>query len=259
MILQGANILREHKKKNLHFDGELKRITLPDRRVYQVGKKYYPSVTTILQYMPKGKFFEQWLKETGVVADVILRKAGEEGSQVHEAAEELIQGREVTWLNEYGNAKYSEKVWGMVCRFAECWKALDAEAIAIEEFLVSHKYEYAGTADLVVRIKDEIWLLDIKTSNYLHRSYSLQLSAYAKAWEEQFGQKIDRTGIIWLKSKKRGPSKVEGVYQGEKWELKPIDEIDFNFELFEAIHKFYKLDNPTEKLSLTTLPISLKL
>ena len=56
--------------------------------------------------------------------------------------------------------------------------------------------------DLIVEMDGERWLLDVKTSNNLHRSYNLQLAAYAKAWEEMFGQKIDRTGILWLKSSK---------------------------------------------------------
>lgn len=260
MIYKGADLLKEHKKKNVKFDGKLKQITFPNRRVYQVGEdKYYPSVTTVLQYMPKNRYFEQWLKDVGQNADIILKRAGEEGTQVHEAAEALIKGEEVSWIDDYGKVHYSDKVWQMICNFAEFWKVSKAEPIATEEFLVSHEFEYAGTGDIVAKIDGEVWLLDIKTSNALHKSYELQLAAYAKAWEEQFGQKIDRTGIIWLKSSKRTSKTEKGIYQGKGWELKVVDDIEKNFELFQMIYKLYKLENPKEKAIYKTLPLSLKL
>ena len=58
MIKQGMNILKENAKKRLDFNPELKQINFLDRRVYKRSEGvYYPSVTTILQYMPKNKFF----------------------------------------------------------------------------------------------------------------------------------------------------------------------------------------------------------
>ena len=53
MIKQGMNILKENAKKRLDFNPELKQINFLDRRVYKRSEGvYYPSVTTILQYMP---------------------------------------------------------------------------------------------------------------------------------------------------------------------------------------------------------------
>lgn len=248
MIYKGANVLNEHKRKNLMFDGELEQITFLDKRVYKVADDlYYPSVTTVLQYMPKNKFFDNWLKDVGHNADLIMRKAATEGTQVHEAVEDLIAGKEITWMDDYGNAKYNLQVWQMILKAAEFFKKHKPTVIAAEEFTFSHKGKYAGTADLIVEMDGEVWLLDVKTSNNLHRSYNLQLAAYAKAWEEMFGQKIDRTGILWLKSSKRSESKKDGVYQGKGWEIKIVDEIEENYELFQTIYKLYELDNPTTK------------
>ena len=64
----------------------------------------------------------------------------------------------------------------------------------------------------------EKWLLDIKTSNSLHASQDLQLAAYAQAWNETFEEKIEKTGIIWLKSSKRGEGKGDKM-QGKGWEI----------------------------------------
>ena len=260
MIKQGMNILKQNEKKRLDFQPELKQINFLDRRVYKRSEGvYYPSVTTILQYMPKNKFFESWLKDVGHSADLIMRRAGKEGTQVHEAAEALVLGQEVSWMDDYGNAKYSQLVWEMILKFYDFWNTHKPELISAEDFVYSDEYKYAGTADLVVKMDGETWLLDIKTSNNLHKSYDLQLASYAKALEESKGIKIDRTGIIWLKAHSRGPSKKEGVYQGKGWKIKVVDEIDYNFDLFKTIYKLYNLENPTVEPIYNSYPTTLKL
>tara|TARA_R110000782_G_scaffold32628_2_gene79501 strand:+ start:2188 stop:2970 length:783 start_codon:yes stop_codon:yes gene_type:complete len=260
MIRQGTNILKENSKNRLDFKPDLKQINFLDRRVYKRDKGvYYPSVTTILQYMPKNKFFDNWLKDVGHSADIIMRKAGKEGTQVHEASEALVLGKEVNWVDDYGNAKYSQLVWEMIMKFHDFWTTTKPELISTEDFVYSDKFKYAGTADLVVKMDGETWLLDIKTSNNLHRSYNLQLAAYAKAIEEVKGIKIDRTGIIWLKSSTRSSSKKKGVYQGKGWQIKVIDEIDYNFDLFKTIYKLYLLENPNTEPIYKSYPTTLKL
>jgi len=138
MIKQGMNILKQNEKKRLDFQPELKQINFLDRRVYKRSEGvYYPSVTTILQYMPKNKFFESWLKDVGHSADLIMRRAGKEGTQVHEAAEALVLGQEVSWMDDYGNAKYSQIVWEMILKFHDFWKTHKPELISAEDFVYS--------------------------------------------------------------------------------------------------------------------------
>jgi hypothetical protein len=162
MIKQGMNILEQNDKKRLDFNPDLKQINFLDRRVYKRGEGvYYPSVTTILQYMPKNKFFETWMKDVGHNADLIMRKAGKQGTQVHEACEKLVLGEEVSWMDNYGNAKYSQIVWEMILKFADFWRTHKPELISAEDFVWSDKHKYAGTADLVVKMDGEVWLLDI--------------------------------------------------------------------------------------------------
>ena len=260
MIRQGTNILKEHSKKRLDFNPELKQINFLDRRVYQRSEGvFYPSVTTILQYMPKNKFFETWMKDVGHNADLIMKRAGKEGTQVHEAAEQLVQGEEVSWMDDYGKAKYSQIVWEMILKFHEFWNTYKPELISCEDFVWSDKYKYAGTADLVVKINNKTWLLDIKTSNSIHKSFDLQLASYAKAIEESRKIKIDRTGIIWLKAHTRGPSKQKKVMQGKGWKVLQIDDIDKNFELFQNIYNLYKLDHPTTEPIYYKYPTTLKI
>lgn len=260
MIKQGMNILEQNEKKRLDFNPELKQINFLDRRVYKRSEGvYYPSVTTILQYMPKNKFFESWLKDVGHSADLIMRRAGKEGTQVHEAAEKLVEGEEISWMDDYGNAKYSQIVWEMILKFADFWRTHKPELISAEDFVWSDEHKYAGTADLVVKMHGQVWLLDIKTSNSVHKSFDLQLSAYAKGLEEAKGIKIERTGIIWLKAHSRGPSKQKNVIQGKGWKVLQIDEIEENFELFKMIYKLYSLENPNTEPIYNSYPTTLKL
>jgi len=254
------NILEQNEKNRLDFNPDLKQINFLDRRVYKRGEGvYYPSVTTILQYMPKNKFFESWLKDVGHNADLIMRKAGKEGTQVHEACEKLAKGEEVTWMDNYGNAKYSQLVWEMILKFYEFWKSYKPELISTEDFVWSDEHKYAGTADLVVKLDGQVWLIDLKTSNSLHKSYDLQLASYAKALKECKGITIERTGILWLKAHCRSASKKKGVYQGNGWQIKVVDEIDHNFELFQMIYKLYSLENPTTEPIYNSYPTTLKL
>tara|TARA_R100000697_G_scaffold121895_2_gene150075 strand:+ start:1 stop:783 length:783 start_codon:yes stop_codon:yes gene_type:complete len=260
MIKQGMNILDQNKKKRLDFNPELKQINFLDRRVYKRSEGvYYPSVTTILQYMPKNKFFESWLKDVGHNADLIMKRAGKQGTQVHEACEKLILGEEVSWMDEYGNARYSQIVWEMILKFYEFWNTYKPELISSEEFVWSDKHKYAGTADIVCKLNNETWLLDIKTSNSIHKSYDLQLASYATALEESRGIKIDRTGIVWLKAHSRGPAKNGKTMQGKGWKLLEIDEIKKNFKLFEMIYKLYSLENPTVEPIYNSYPTTLKI
>ena len=260
MIKQGTDILKENAKNRLDFQPKLKQINFLDRRVYKRDEGvFYPSVTTILSHLPKGKFFEQWLKDVGHNADIVARKAAKEGTQVHEAAEQLVLGNEVAWMDDYGRAKYSQLVWEMILKFADFWSTHKPELISAEDFVYSDQYKYAGTADLLVKMDGETWLLDIKTSNQLTRSYNLQLAAYAKAIEEVKGIKVDRTGIIWLKAHSRKPSTKKGVYQGKGWQVKVIDEIDYNFDLFMNVYKFYQLEHPTTEPIYQSYPTTIKL
>lgn len=260
MIQKGSNVLSEHKRHNLKFEPTLKQINFLDRRVYERSEGvYYPSVTTVLSYMPKNKFFENWLKDVGHNSDIIMRRAGDEGTQTHNAIEELLEGKEVQWMDDYGNAKYNETVWGMICKFKEFYDIAKPQTLLVEEFTYSDTHKYAGTADYVCKIGDENWLIDFKTSNSLHKSYELQLAAYAKSIEEVKGIKIDRTAILWLKSSTRGEDKSGKKIQGKGWELKVVDQIEENFELFKLIYKLYELENPATKPAYKTYPTSIKL
>ena len=246
------------KELGLTYDEKIKQINFADERVYEIREGvYYPSATRILQYFPKGKFFEQWLKEVGTNADLILERAAQEGTATHDLIEAGIKTGKLVWLSGEGKAKCTPKVWEMVVRFHDFWKTYSPEAILVEDMVYSDEGHFAGTVDLVIKLDNEVWLLDIKTSNGLYRSYDLQVAAYAKALKECSGLSIDRAGIIWLKSKKRGPSRASGVYQGKGWEIREVKDIDDAYECFRHINAIYQYDNPKCEPAFKSFPTEL--
>lgn len=259
MIEKNVHVYKKSVTRILDIDPTSKRVSILDNRFYSRNQDYYPSVTSILQFMPKGKFFETWLKDVGHNADIIAKKAADEGTQVHDAIEKYLKGEKIQWLNEEGYSNYSMDVWKLILKFHDFWTTYKPTLIESEIHLFSDQYKYAGTCDLVVEIDNVRWLLDIKTSNSIHTSMDLQLAAYAQAWNETFEEKIEKTGIIWLKSSKRGEGKGDKI-QGKGWEIyEPTRTFEENLRLFNSIHELFKLEYPNPKPSSEQFPIEIQL
>ena len=227
----------------LEISDDHKQITLPDSRYYRRNGEYYPSITYVLQYYPKGKYFEDWLKQVGFSADHIVKRASEEGTQVHEMIENYLNGKELNFLDEHDNPRYNPDVWQMFIKFVDWWEEYKPTLIEAEVHLFSDKYKVAGTCDLVCELNGELWIIDFKTSNHLQTTYDLQTAVYAQCFEECFGKKVDRTGILWLKSSKRGPAK--GKIQGKGWEMYESSRSrEENLDIFQTVKRLFDIENP---------------
>jgi ATP-dependent exoDNAse (exonuclease V) beta subunit len=234
----------------LEISDDAQQITLPDSRYYRRNGKYYPSVTYVLGYYPKGKHFENWLKQVGFASDYIVKKAAEEGTQVHELCEAYLNGEELKFLDDKGRPQYNPDVWQMFLRFVEFWEEFKPTLIETEVHLFSDVLKIAGTCDLIVEINGEIWLLDLKTSNQLQLTYELQTAVYGQCYEECFGKKIDRYGILWVKSSKRKASK--GKMQGKGWEIvESTRTFEENIDIFKTVKRLFDLENPTHSPTFT--------
>jgi hypothetical protein len=250
-------IIKKQYQRILQISEDSKQITLPDSRYYLRNGEYYPSITYILQYYPKGKHFEDWLKQVGNNADYIVRKAADEGTQVHNLCESYLNNEELNFLSPSGDPKYDVNVWQMFLRFVEFWETFNPTLIETEILLFSDEWKVAGTCDLIVEINDELWVLDIKTSNHLHTAYDFQTAVYGKCYEECFNKKIDHRGILWLKSSKRGFKKDK--MQGKGWEVvesSRTHEEDLN--LFKTVKTIFDLENPNHSPSFTEFRTSIK-
>ena len=241
--------LKKHYGRILEISDDHKQITLPDGRYYQRNGEYYPSVTYVLSHYPKGKFFEDWLKKVGYASEYIVKKASEEGTQVHEMIEAYLNGEELKFL-EYGVPMYPTLVWQMFLRFVDFWEEYNPKLIETEVHLFSDELKVAGTCDMVCEIDGELWIIDFKTSNHLQTTYDLQTAVYGKCYEECFGKKADRYGVLWLKSNKRKAAK--GKIQGKGWEMYESKRSqEDNLSIYKAVRTLFDIENPKHKPAFT--------
>lgn len=259
-INEGENLVEKKEGSGQNYNHKLKRIDFCDRRVYQRSEDvYYPSVTTILTAFPVDIFFLEWLSDVGKNGDIIKKRAAKEGTMVHNAIEALCKGETVSWIDNYGNAKYPLNVWQMILRFKDFYETYHPEILENEQFIYSDKYQFAGTLDCLCRLNGETWLIDFKTSNAVHPSYMLQLAAYQQGLRETKGIEIDRAGILWLKSSTRKHSDKEGIYQGEGWQLKEAVDLDEAWKAFLHTQALYHYLNTDIKPLNKTYPTEIEL
>ena len=241
----------------LEISEDHKQITLPDSRYYRRNTNYYPSVTYVLSMYPKGKFFEDWLKKVGYASEYIVKKAAEEGTQVHEMIEEYLEGKEMNFLNPTGYPQYNPDVWQMFLRFVEFWETYKPKLIEAEVHLFSDELKVAGTCDLIVEIDGKLWLIDFKTSNHIQPTYELQTAVYGQCYKECYGKDVDNYGILWLKSSKRKLN-VEKM-TGKGWEMVlPTRTQEENLDIFRTVRRLFDLEHPNDAPVFTEFKTTVK-
>lgn len=241
----------------LEISDDHQQVTLPDARYYRRNGQYYPSVTHVLSYYPKGKQFEEWLKNMGRSADYIVRRAAEDGTKVHEMVEKYLNGEELRFLDKNSHPKYDVDIWQMFLRFVEFWETYNPKLIETEVHLFSDELKVAGTCDLICEIDGKLWLLDVKTSNMMHNTYELQTCVYGQCYKECYGKEIDNYGILWLKSSKRRLN-VEKM-SGKGWEVvTPSRSQDENLEIFRMVKRLFDIENPQDAPTFTELKTVIK-
>ncbi|HKF48298.1 MAG TPA: hypothetical protein VKB38_13130 [Terracidiphilus sp.] len=162
-------------------------ITTSDERWYQIDDKFYPSVTWICGYYPKGIGYMKWLSEHGWdEAEAVKQAAGEKGTKVHKAISDILMGRTVKIGDKYSaDGREPEELTAIeyeaIMSFVNWLNETQPEVMAIDYALVNEEEGYAGTIDMKLKIEGEVWIVDIKTSKDVYPSHELQLSAYKKA------------------------------------------------------------------------------
>jgi hypothetical protein len=245
-------------KRILEISEDFKMITMPDSRYYRRNGEYYPSVTYVLSYYPKGVHFENWLKKVGYASEHIIKKAAEEGTQVHEMIEQYLNGNELSFLNKHGYPQYNPDIWVMFLRFVEFWETYTPKLIETEIHLFSDELKVAGTCDLVCEIEDELWIIDFKTSNQMHTIYDLQTAVYSQCYKECYNKEVKHSAVLWLKSSKRKLNKKKMT--GKGWEIiKSERSFEENLNIFKIVHKLFDLENPNSTPLFESFPTTAKL
>ena len=228
-------------------------ITTTDERFYSIEAKdkvtglpyfeYIPSVTWITGYVYKGVEFYKWLASKGWdEAEAVKAEAGDRGSKVHKAIENLVDGASVKMEDKYYNKsketdeELTPEEYGAIVSFTRWVEEVKPKFLSSEITVISEKHNFAGTVDCVAEIDGQVWIIDWKTSANIYPSMEAQLSAYKVALKEM-GKKVDNAKLAVL----------QVGYKRNKRGYK-FTEIDDKFtSLFLPAQKFWENDN--KKLS----------
>ena len=231
---------------------DIVQITTVDERWYVKEDMFVPSVTWICNYYPKGTAFYKWLANHGWdESEALKNEAADKGSKVHYAIEDLIAGNEVKMDSKYYNQtkdtdeELSVQEYECIMAFADWYEATQPEILKNE--VTGFKDEhFAGTVDLICKIKGELWVIDFKTGQYLWPSHELQLSAYKQLPVEGIDLSGAKLGILQVgyKLNKRG------------WKL---TEMKAKFDLFKAAYQIWQNETAGQKPLQKDYPMSLKL
>lgn len=150
-------------------------------RVVNGNVWWYPSVTKIIKATsPTPPGLMQWYAKHGFEeANKLRDDAAERGTEMHVLFERYMSGQFVDMgsLSEF-HAK-------ALMSFDQWYRDYEVEPLAVEVLLHSDTYGYAGTADLVCRIKGgNVVLVDFKSGSSVHDDYAVQLEMYRIAWNE---------------------------------------------------------------------------
>lgn len=221
----------------------LNRIDVLDERFYtEDSVTFYPSVTTVLGVYPKGYGYEQWLKNTKD-PEALAEEARDQGSNIHNAIEQWLNGQPLEWIRDDGKANYTLGEWQQITRFMEFYNEYidPADQVAVETPLFSTFLKLGGTADLVCKINGETWLIDFKTGNGLYKTNEIQLAVYKTMWDEKNRPEIDRYGILWLNSGHR----TKKQFQGLGWQLKELSQNYLHdMKLYGHLRAIWDEENP---------------
>lgn len=233
--------------------------------------KAVPSVTWIAQSYPKGIGFYKWLAEKGWdEAEAIKTQAGDKGTKVHLAIDNILKGIEVRIDSKFHNKTLDREedlsleecdaILSFLSWKKEMEKEYILETVRIEEVVFSDTHNYAGSIDWIVKMTHRetkeytYWIIDFKTSQQIWTSQELQISAYKQTIENGenhiiFNEKnIDVTklkmGILQL-----GYRRMKAGYK--------FTEIEDQFDMFLTAKKIWKKEHGDEKPTKKDYPIIL--
>lgn len=245
--------------KFYNYDEKEKRIEVFGERWYyrEEKKKFYRNVTTILGIINKGYNYDEWLKNVGHNAEIIVDRAGKFGTAVHHLIELFLHKEEVSF-NELA-MQYGQEVatvyWLRFMVWFEFWKEfnlknkVEYKDEGIEYITYSDKYEYAGTIDLIATINGEIQLFDWKTGNNLGTKEESQMVAYMNSLTEGTGQEIKKANLVWMPTK----------YINQKgYRIIEVKNSQEDFELFLATKRLFDRDNK-DKAKFLSYPTSISI
>ena len=171
----------------------LKRGLVEGRRLYSVGDRHYPSVTTVLSNRKKKReAIAKWRNRVGAeVANRTTNRATKRGTNFHGIAEQYILNK----LN-LDDHKDSPLPVQMFYTSKSVIDRIDRPRL-VEGMLWSDKLKIAGQVDLIAEFDGVLSVIDFKTSKspkkpYIAQDYFPQLCAYGYMFYEHYKIEVEK-------------------------------------------------------------------
>lgn len=169
----------------------------PTGRVYEDSEgNRYNSVTNVIGKMTDKGALDKWIARVGTEeANRVKNLAAHRGTAFHNLAEKYLNN----------DANYKRGVMPVhLDSFSQIRPYLDqyiGKIYGIEHQMFSRTLKAAGTADLIAFWKDEIAIIDFKTSRKPKlpehiKHYFLQATTYAMMVQELYGIEVERYAIV---------------------------------------------------------------
>jgi hypothetical protein len=202
------------------------RFITEELRTYDTPLGVLPSVTTILKILNKPALIQwgvnlalskiralwmeapagEWdwdaaIKEAKSEHRTVLDEAADLGSQMHKLIQDFLAGRYVPYGEPLDIPSSLEKAWSA---WLSWLSTHNVKQICLEQE-VYHKSGFAGTLDFYGLIDGKRYVVDFKSSGAIWPEMAMQVAAYAHAWRQMTGDRIDGCAILRLDKKTGEP------------------------------------------------------
>ncbi|MDP3880600.1 MAG: hypothetical protein Q8Q32_00240 [bacterium] len=147
---------------------------------YDIDGVWYPRVTRITDMKAKPALYRFYGSVGFDRGREIANKSAEEGTLVHELAEQMLVGDLPVNVDERV-APSLNALWEFLQK-----NKVEVNPDHVEMRVVNNEHLYAGTLDVLAKINGKFGLLDIKTSESIYRDYNIQTSAYMDSLVRDF-------------------------------------------------------------------------
>ena len=195
--------------------------------------KILPGVTTVIDGNLgwNKRILMAWSRKTALAGedpDAVRDEAGISGTCAHLMVECHIKGIQPD-LSNFTPCQVEKAENGFLA-FLDWEQGQQGLKYGRLEFgVVSEEWAYGGTVDIEAFSGDDLWMIDLKTSKGLYPEMKIQVAAYAKAYEEQEGRKIDQCHLLQL-------NKEDGAFHHYTI---PNDTIEAAWEVFKRLRELH--------------------
>lgn len=201
----------------------------------------YPSVTTIIhQILVNPNPLLKWSNIMGFKHkkyEDVMDASANFGALMHSVMESYMTNKEIPSINDLIVLRKVNVILDQFDKFRSGVNLKPEDTMLVEESIISKTLGYAGTIDWLGTYKNELAIIDYKTSKTARLGFFIQLSAYDKLLQTEKNIKVNKATILTLRE--------DGVRNYDVTR----EELDYYYEIFEHMKAIYEKVSKLEECS----------